>query len=416
MPRLTRKLPSYRLHRASGQAIVTIAGRDLYLGRYNSPESRDAYDRAIAEWVGGGRAAVPSVARPGGGAPTQAGLTINELLVSYWAFAQTYYVKNGVPTGEQEPIRQSMKPLAKLYGRSPTAEFGPSALKAVRQAMVEKDLCRNVINARVNRIRRIFKWGVENEMVNPTVLHALQAVAPLKQGRCEVRESKAVKPVPDAVVDAVLPFAPSPVRALIELQRLTGMRPGEVVIMRGRDLDTTGAIWTYLPSSHKTEHHGRSRPISLGPKAQELIRPFLKPDLSAFLFSPREAVEERNRLRRQNRRTPMTPSQSMRRPKGRPKKQPGECYTTSALGHAIRFACDAAFPPPQGLDAKQVKQWRKDHRFHPNQLRHSAATYLRKRYGLEAARVILGHSSSAVTEIYAELDQAKSAEIMGQVG
>ena len=32
--------PSYRLHKPSGQAVVTLANRDYYLGRYETPESR----------------------------------------------------------------------------------------------------------------------------------------------------------------------------------------------------------------------------------------------------------------------------------------------------------------------------------------------------------------------------------------
>lgn len=60
--------------------------------------------------------------------------------------------------------------------------------------------------------------------------------------------------------------------------------------------------------------------------------------------------------------------------------------------------------------------WQREHRWSPNQLRHNAATYLRKQFGIEAARVVLGHASADVTEIYAELDLAKAAEIMGRVG
>ena len=48
-----KKAPSYRLHKASGQGIVTIKGRDYYLGRFGSPESYQAYDRTLAEWEGG---------------------------------------------------------------------------------------------------------------------------------------------------------------------------------------------------------------------------------------------------------------------------------------------------------------------------------------------------------------------------
>ena len=64
----------------------------------------------------------------------------------------------------------------------------------------------------------------------------------------------------------------------------------------------------------------------------------------------------------------------------------------------------------------ELRRWRRQHRWSPNQLRHNAATYLRKQFGIEAARVLLGHSSAAVTEVYAELDLAKAAEIRAQVG
>jgi integrase len=91
------------------------------------------------------------------------------------------------------------------------------------------------------------------------------------------------------------------------------MRSGEVSAMRGCDLDTAGAVWTYTPSTHKTEHHGVERPIYLGPKAQDVLRPFLKTDLGAYLFDPRKAVEDHRAERRKHRRTPMSPSQAKRR-------------------------------------------------------------------------------------------------------
>jgi integrase len=49
-------------------------------------------------------------------------------------------------------------------------------------------------------------------------------------------------------------------------------------------------------------------------------------------------------------------------------------------------------------------------------LRHNAATFLRKEFGLETARIILGHRSSAITEVYAEQDQQKAMEAIVQVG
>ena len=52
----------------------------------------------------------------------------------------------------------------------------------------------------------------------------------------------------------------------------------------------------------------------------------------------------------------------------------------------------------------------------PHQLRHNAATELRKEFGIEAARIILGHRSAAITEVYAERDEQEAIEAMAQVG
>src|SRR4029077_10445827 len=134
-----------------------------------------------------------------------------------------------------------------------------------------------------------------------------------RRGRADVRESEPVKPVPDAFVDAIKPHVSRQVWAMVELQRLTGMRPGEVCMMRSCDLDTSGRVWAYTPESHKTEHHGRERRIYLGPKAQEALRPWLRPELTAYLFSPTEAEAERRAVQREDRETRVQPSQRNRR-------------------------------------------------------------------------------------------------------
>jgi len=179
-----------------------------------------------------------------------------------------------------------------------------------------------------------------------------------------------------------------------------------------------------MPESHKTEHHGKKRIIYLGPKAQELVQPWLKNNLTAYLFSPIEAEQERQAKRRANRKSPMTPSQTKRKLKHNRTHSPRDHYDKGSYRQAIHRACDKALSPPEDILAEQLnpeqrqelKKWQKDHRWSPNQLRHSAATFLRKEFGIEAARMILGHSSSAVTEVYAEQDDTKAIEIMTQVG
>lgn len=303
------RVPAYRHHKPPGLASVRIEGRDIYLGPHGTAESRAKYKRVIAEWLANHKAETCSF--NGNGQATNR--VVDELIAAYLDFAKSYYVKNGTLTGEYRNIGDALRPLTTLYGRTRVADFGPSALKAVRQAMMDADLCRRTINSRINRIRQVLKWGVENELVPAEVLHALQAVAPLKLGRCNVREADRVKPVPKHLIEPVRKLAAPQVAAMIRLQLLTGMRSGEVMQMRACDIDMGGPIWVYRPLRHKTEHHGRQRVIYLGPKAQDQLRPFLPEDRPAWIFSPREARAHIHRQRGATRQAPMTPSQAARK-------------------------------------------------------------------------------------------------------
>ncbi len=111
--------------------------------------------------------------------------------------AKTYYRgPDGKQTTEVANFKPAIRRLKALYGRTRAADFGPLALKAVRQRMIDDGLARRTINHAVNRIRRIFKWGVENQLVEPSILHGLQAVAGLRRGRSGAKETAPVKPVP----------------------------------------------------------------------------------------------------------------------------------------------------------------------------------------------------------------------------
>ena len=151
MPRLTLTVPRYRLHRQSGQAITTINGRDHLLGPHGTKASKVNYDRLIAEWLVNGRQ--PFVT-------ADDGLTIIELIARYWKFAEGHYIKDGKPTGEIGALRAAYKPLHELYGTTPAAEFGPLRLEALRNKMVGLGWSRGNINRTINRVRRLFRWGV----------------------------------------------------------------------------------------------------------------------------------------------------------------------------------------------------------------------------------------------------------------
>ena len=249
MPISNRRVPKYRHYKPKNLAVVRINGGDIYLGRYASPDSRERYHRLIAEWLGSGYQSPRNLIQAECESEHP---KVNELILAYWRYAKSHYVKDNAPTREIEGIQLALRPLREIYGTASAAGFGPKKLKAVRQHLIEGGLCRRVVNARVERIKRLFKWAVAEELVPPSVYHGLQAVAGLTIGRTSARETEPIRPVPDLYVAAVLPFVTPHVAAMIKLQRLTGMRPGEVIIMRPRDIDIKDYedAWQADPSRH----------------------------------------------------------------------------------------------------------------------------------------------------------------------
>ncbi len=201
--------------------------------------------------------------------------------------------------------------------------------------------------------------------------------------------------------------------------------------MRMADIRTNGDVWTYTPARHKTQYRGHVRTIFLGPKAQEILRPWLRTNLESYLFSPAEATAHRRRQQQLARKTPLSCGN---RPginrKQKPKKTPHERYTPGSYGRAIVSGCELAFGMPAELRRRPTREtkeerlaryklataWRRENTWHPHQLRHNAATYFRKQYGLEVARVLLGHKHAAITEVYAEADIQKAVEVVGKIG
>ncbi|MCZ6573186.1 MAG: tyrosine-type recombinase/integrase, partial [Planctomycetota bacterium] len=336
--RKPRRVPSYRLHKGSRQAVVTLEGRDHYLGKFGSDDSQAEYERLVGEWLIHGRQ-LPQEKSPGEGP------TINELILAYWEEAQRYYQRDGKPTSELESMRLALRYVRRPYGRTFAKDFGPMALKVCREAMIEKGLSRSVCNGYTKRIKRLFRWGVENELILASVFQALQAVRGLRKGRSPARETEPIRPAREEHVEAVLPAVSVPVQAMIRLQLLTGMRPGEVVQMRASDIDRSRQVWTYRPQRHKTDYRGHEREVALGPKAQAVLRPFVERANDGPLFSPRDAEGARNARRRLQRKSPMTPCQGRRRGKSKPQKAPKDRYTTASYRRAIARACERASVP-----------------------------------------------------------------------
>jgi integrase len=388
------RIPSYRCYKPKNLGLVVIDGHYHYLGKYGTPESLAEYNRLIQEWLANGHAGP-------GGKDRLPELTVSALILAFWRHAEQHYRHpDGTPTGELSNLRDALRPLRKLYGHTAAKDFGPLALRAVQQEMVNNGLCRTVVNARVKRVRRAFRWATSVELIPPAVLQALETVAPLRRGRCDARESDRVRPVNWGDVEATLPHLPRPVATMVRLMRYSNCRAEDAVVMRGCDLTMGGEVWQFRPESHKNAWRGHDRVIYLGPQAQAAVRPFLRADRQGYLFSPGRSLEEHHAGRRALRKTRRTPSEMRRRRRPSPQWVPRSRYDVNTFQQAVRRACRRAGVPTWSV----------------LQVRHTRATEVRERFGVEGAQASLGNARVETAQIYAEKNERLARKIALEIG
>ena len=341
--------------------------------------------------------------------------TVAGLAKAYLVYARRYYKRpDGEVSSEPLDIQYSIKPLITLFDSVPIEEFGPLKLIAVQNRMIELDLSRRLINQRVGRIKRMFRWGVCRQVVSPVVYQGLAAVEGLKRGRSAARETQKVKPVDEKHIFMVLPHTTPVIAAMIELQLLTGMRPGELVIIRPCDIDRKHDVWHYRPARHKTDYRDIERIISIGPRGQDILTPFLDRPKDCCCFSPAESERMRREKVTQERKTP--PAQGNRpgtNIKDEPKKHPGDKYDRDSYRRAVKYAITKTrkiIRDSGGNADKELPYWT------PYRLRHTAATKVRQEFGYESAGAALGHTKMSATAIYAERNQGLADQAARKFG
>jgi integrase len=418
MARPRNTVPTYLLHTTSGQARCRLNGRYVYLGPHGSAESLAAYARICTELRS---APDPAVVAGTGMATGTPDVTVSEVLLAFWKHAERHYrLADGTPTAELREYKGAFAPVRAMYCATPAAEFGPLALKAVRQKMIDVGLARTTVNNRVRRLKHVFKWAASEQLVPVGTYQALATVAGLQKGRTAAPEPEPVRPVRPEDVAAVLPHLRPAVRAMILLQQVTGMRPGEAVRIRPCDIDQSGPVWVYRPPHHKTAHRGKERAVALGPRAREILAPFTPADPASYYFSPRRVVAGLHAERAVRRETPRFPSHLTRNADRRsttPRRVPGERYSTMTYDRAVARACRSANLVRErervehGPNRPPVAPWS------PNQLRHLKAAELRARYGLEYVRAVLGHSFAGMADHYSRAaDATLAAQVAAEAG
>lgn len=379
--------PKYRLHRRSGQAVVTLPDvhtgkrKDVYLGIHGTDKSMVRYDEVVRQWRANGcRHESPTY---------DDRLTVAGLCEKYLEHARGYYA-----AGEFRAIRAVLKRLAAMYGSEPAKSIGPMRLRTFRESMVSDGMVRTSINAMIARIVRMYRWAASNEMVSPEIQVSLGMLEPLREGKTEALESAPVLAVPDDLVQATLPHLPEIVADMVRVQLLTGARPGELIAMRPKDIDRSGDIWLYTVATHKTSWRGKERTIPIGPRAQEVLARYLVRPEGSFVFSPKESAERAYRRRIESGQVQRV---------GKPNFRARNRYTTVSYGRAVSRACERG-----GLE-----HW------HPHQLRHTASDVMSDAGvgGETGASKALGHSSEVITrKVYRSRDLKEAIEVARRVG
>jgi integrase len=382
-------------------AVVTVrladgTRRDIYLGKFNSPESRAEYARVVGQLAAN---TVP-VAITEGKYPD---LSINELCDRFRVWAETYYRNaDGTPSSELTDLKHAVRPWRELYGSTAAADFGPLAFKTLRERMVARGWSRKTVNAHCQRVKRVIRWAVENELLPCSNWETLRAVRGLARGRTEAPEPEPRKPADPAAVKATLLHLPPMLAAAVRLIYLCGARPSEILRMRPCELDRSDDIWTLAPVRHKGTWRGGSRVLYLGPEAQAVLMPrLIGTPHDSYVFSPARAEFERNRERSANRTVKLWPSHAERNRTKRKGRKHKPYYDKDALNRAVLRACEKA----------KVEPWT------PYQLRHLRAVELREQFGLEHARAVLGHAYASMSDHYSKAaDKNLAAAVAAKIG
>ncbi len=350
MPRPKSVVPPYRHHKSTGRAVVYIDRRSIFLGKYDSPESRQKYAEIVSKITSG---------EP---VPMSSKVTTREPVRRSIAALCLRFVAEKLPNyahAEQACFRGAMRILVELFGETPADDFGPIRLRTVRAAMVEGDpnavgrdgkpkprkpWSRSFVNKQVKRLKHLFRLGVSWELVPVAVADALGTVESLAQGDTEAAESRPRRAVPPADIAAVRAVLTERQRDIFDLLLLTGARPGEIIDLTTGQIDRAGEVWRVDLEKHKTSHKGKSRVLFFTVPAQAILLRHIKADPDALLFP----------------------------------------VLRSTFGTAVKDACTKAGVPV----------------LTPHWLRHTVATRLADELGTEVAQRLLGHAGKAMTEHY----------------
>lgn len=377
-------------HKKRDYAYITVDGKQIYLGKWGSAEAQASYDRFLLNWI-----------KTNGETKKEnphKGYTVTEIAVAFVADYKERPVKSD---SDLQTFTRISDRLGSLFPGRQADNFRIRDLETLRDSFQKEEFTRNgkqqkrsrtYLNKLISRTKMMFSWGASKEMVSAETVARLKYLQPLRKGHTTAPEAAGHHLISDKDYKAVLPFLPAYYKDIVEVLHLTGMRPSELCNMRVCDIDRSGKIWIYQPEHHKTEHSGATRIVGLGKKTQAVLRKHLtKRQDDEYVFTPARAMESRWKIQRKQRKSPLQPSQVEREKQRASGKMARFKPKLDApiITKRVRAACNMA------LKAKKISQaWT------PYDLRHTAITDVRTKYGAESAQHFAGHSNLDTQKYY----------------
>ncbi len=346
--------------RAYSRYPKSKGGKRIYFGKYGTVEAKAKY----RDWINS-QAFLHGAPKPK--------ILVVDAVREYLIVCEKEW---GRDSPEFNIIVKALERLLRLIDNRPVTDVGPRLLRQYCELMARESYDRKghrgrysitYISKCIARVKQMVRWACAEELIPPEHWMKLESFKLPRSSRRVAVQPKRVEPVPWVVVRATLGFLHEPVRTMVQIQYLCGMRPGEVCAMRAGDIDRDGDVWIFVPHEHKNSHRGQHLFKAIPRQAQALLQPYLTGSGDSYLFSPMDA------------------------PLFNPIMKLNEKYPTNSYRNAIVRACGRA-----QKHHVPIPIWR------PGQLRHGIATEIKARFGHDAASTYLGHATPDVTTIYAE--------------
>lgn len=402
-----KRPPSLCRNKAKDFAYVYINRKQVYLGKWGSAEAQGAYDRLVIEWAKSNGQVSVDFARDGA--------LLVELVT---AFAEEYKARPQKSLSDYYAFVDIGLRLGKLFPDKFANDFRIRDLEMFRDSLQKagferkgehREYTRTYLNKAVNRVKTIFTWGVTKEMVSAEACSRLKFLPPLRRGRTTAPEPRQRHLIEDSDYEAVCKVLPAYYRDIVAILWLTGMRPSELANMRIGDIDKSEKSWKYRPLQHKTAYRGNHRIVVFGKRAQAILKQHIADrQADEYVFTPGRAMISKWEERRKDRKTPLQPSQAKRdkqKTAAEKTKRFNAKISPDIISKIVARSCKKA------IKAGKIKQaWT------PYELRHTAITKVRTKFGAEAAQHFAGHSNLDTQKFYDHSAEMTVSAVAQEIG